>query len=323
MEPLASGKISTLGNARQVQFSGVDFRVCRCTLSGMQVEISEWKEDSAPAAGFYEDVPFEVYCSWPYLNHSVLKQIHRSPAHARLTMDRVTESTEYQIVGQVLHTAILEPHEIGARYAVIPEEEILDGIQGYQRPKSSKKYKAAVKKFSQLNEGKMLVSDEDFSRIVMLSEAIIDLGLLNDKHYHNEVSLVWRDEETGIWCKGRIDRLSMDDDGHPTKILDIKKHDDNRDFSYAIRRFKYHSQLAFYQSGVYSLTGMLPDPHIMKVETSPPFIIHCAPLAARAVQLGWEKNREGMSLLLDCQASGDWPGPECPDSWDLPDSSYF
>ena len=87
--------------------------------------------------------------------------------------DEDDKPVKYQIVGQVLHTAILEPHEIGARYAVIPEEEILDGIQGYQRPKSSKKYKAAVKKFSQLNEGKMLVSDEDFSRIVMQIIVII------------------------------------------------------------------------------------------------------------------------------------------------------
>ena len=91
----------------------------------MPVEIAKWKEGEAPGAGFYEEVPFEVYCSWPYLNHSVLKQIHRSPAHARLTMDKVTETSEYQAIGQVLHTAILEPHEVGARYAIIPEEEIL------------------------------------------------------------------------------------------------------------------------------------------------------------------------------------------------------
>ena len=288
----------------------------------MPVEIAKWKEGEAPGAGFYEEVTFEVYCSWPYLNHSVLKQIHRSPAHARLTMDKVTETSEYQAIGQVLHTAILEPHEIGARYAIIPEEEILAGLQDYARPRSSKKYRNAVKKFSQLNEGKMLVSDEDFSQIVMLSEAVIDLGLMNDRYYRNELSMVWRDEDSGIWCKGRIDRLVMDDKGNPIKMLDVKKHDDGQDFSRAIRRYKYHSQLAFYQSGVYNLTGRMPEAHIMKVETRPPFVIHVAPLAPRAIQLGWELNRYGMKLLMECQESGEWPGPECPAVWDLPDSSY-
>ena len=66
-----------------------------------------------------------------------------------------------------------------------------------------------------------------------------------------EVSMVWEDEGTGAWCKGRIDKLSFE---HAT-IVDYKTTLDASKlvFERSIWNFGYHRQGSFYLRGVQAL----------------------------------------------------------------------
>ena len=293
----------------------------------MELVVEQIKKGSkAPGPGVYSGVSFDDYITWPYINHSLLRHLRRSPAHMKVEMESKAQPTDVQREGTILHELVVEPHLRG-KYLALPEEEILGkipNVEKYKRPKSTKAWKDAVKEFTDKNPEKVIVPKERMQELEEISRRVIEhLVCLKAEKRYNEVSMVWQDEDTGIHCKGRIDQLGVSENGKPCWIFDMKKHDDRCSFQEAIYKRGYHSQMAFYRSGLsYFIDGRMIPVHVMCIETTKPYTIQCAPMSGSCLHMGMGENHDAIFRVSDCIKSGNWPGPESPSEWELPERAY-
>lgn len=173
--------------------------------------------------------------------------------------------------------------------------------------------------------GHVAVLTKTANRAAELADAVLSHpvagGLFPEQPYDAgipEATLVWTDEETGVWCRARLDRLPPVVPGVRMVVPDLKTcdsaHPDACDAS--IARYGYGRQGAHYRAGVMAL-GLDDDPAIVDVfvETKRPYLITVRQLPEvdelgepGALAIGRRQLRKGLRVFADCQASGKWPG---------------
>ena len=125
----------------------------------------------------------------------------------------------------------------------------------------------------------------------------------------NELSLSWHDERTGVACRGRLDRLAIDDAGNPV-IFDIKTTSRTAApaaFGRQAASLDYPIQAWAYNDGYRTLTGVTPTFIFAVVETEEPYLVslNYADEHTLAVgRAGWER---ALDIYVECTASGQWP----------------
>ena len=120
-----------------------------------------------------------------------------------------------------------------------------------------------------------------------------------------ESSLFWRDADTGVMCRARLDWLS-------DKIVDYKTCTDVSPgaIANAIARFGYHVQNAFYQAGAAELDLVDPDEPFLFVfqDKNPPHLVQVVELDDVALKIGYDRMRLALEIYRDCEEAGVWPG---------------
>jgi exodeoxyribonuclease VIII len=132
-----------------------------------------------------------------------------------------------------------------------------------------------------------------------------------------EMSFFWRDAETGIWCKGRVDRF-CEWMGFSV-ILDLKTTTDASpgDFKWQVARQHYHVKAAWYLDGLNAVQKAQRRFIWLAVEKDPPYL--CAlyeppdePGAFSRPDISLQRGRSLYRSLLEryasCEKSGVWPG---------------
>lgn len=223
-------------------------------------------------------------------NFSTLKYMAQSPAHYLYALHTPVKVTPVMEFGTLAHVAGLEPGELQG-YAIWPARR-----QGN-----------AWKAFQADNAGREITTQKDFDRARALAASVhshpdIAPHLADGEA---ELTVLWTDAETGIQCRGRIDwisRLGM--------IADLKTTQDASPdaFGRQVFNFSYHAQAAFYQDGVFAVTGeRLPSglwaaeskaPHVTQAYALPDDVI----AAGRALYRGW------LRRLAECLSADKWPG---------------
>lgn len=278
-----------------------------------------------PKPGLYEDVSFDDYLRWPYVNNSSLKAVLRSPAHyqAYLRQPR-NEPSDALRFGTFAHAGKLEPIHVAARYVVMPafEDQVRreDGTE-FKNPKGSAAYKELVAEFERVNADKELVSQADFDKLCGMLDALRANSRAREYFDHNgpaEVTMVWDDPTTGIRCKGRIDKL----DEVNRRAADLKTTQDAADFSRSISKFGYHRQGAFYVDGLEALTGARHEFCLVAVEKEFHYGVRSAPLSADAIAVGRAEYRKALDRIAACRVKEEWPGYDDPESWTLPPRAF-
>jgi hypothetical protein len=267
--------------------------------------------------GIYPDVPFADYCAWDAVNASRLSRMLISPAHYLTPSGETTPALRF---GQLAHNGVLEPTALAERYAVLPDYHLdADNRTAAGEPtqsKATKYYKAKAAEFLAVNAGRERVSREEYARMKALVSSIaadrFARHVING-HGPCELSLLWTDDQTGLRCKARIDKVSG------AFLVDLKTTKDIAAFAKSIARYGYHRQLAHYQAGYAAITGELLTPWIVAVESDPPHCVLAAPLSEVAVMQGETERRRLLAKVRQCQEQRDWPGPPAPDEWDLPE----
>lgn len=123
-----------------------------------------------------------------------------------------------------------------------------------------------------------------------------------------EVSMVWRDDVTGVLLRGRIDYLT-EYRGVPIAV-DYKttaSSADPRSWRYEAKKYHYPMQDPWYREGLERITG---DPHgfvFVVQEKTAPYLVSVVELDDDAREVGTLRNLNARSLFADCHASGDWP----------------
>lgn len=119
-----------------------------------------------------------------------------------------------------------------------------------------------------------------------------------------EQTLIWQDNETGIWCRARLDWLA---DHH---IVDLKTTVDASPeaIQKAIWTYRYHQQRGWYVDGHRAVLGGEPEFHFIFQAKTPPYLITVVELDDLTAHIGDARNHRARHIYADCQRTGHWPG---------------
>jgi hypothetical protein len=271
--------------------------------------------------GVYPGVSFDTYAIWPAANHSVLRHFDKTPAHAYYKWTHQQESTEFQGLGHLIHEAVLEPALFRSRGPVVAPK--VD-----RRTTVGKETWAA---FEKQHAGRTIITANQMEALRGIQQSISGHASAREALYGfgtNELSIIWIDPETGVLCKGRIDRFC--EIGTQPVILDLKSisraastHQAER----SVNEYGYHQQAAFYLRGLDTLVP--PEPGVTRqfvwlfCETEPPYCVRLFQAEDAALDLGRREMDSYLAAYAHCAEVKEWPGwPEGVDLLGLPASVY-
>lgn len=247
----------------------------------------------------------EAYHSGPGISKShlddIAPELGMTPKHywhRHINPDYVRpEETDATRLGTAIHTALLEPDDLG--------KTVIRGLD-LQRRSTADKY--AWAEFEQKNQGKLILKAQDFDRVVQIRDAIMRHPFVGPliRRGKSEQSFYTIDRETGLLVKCRPDY--MDDAGE--FILDVKSTESasTAAFGKSIANYRYDVQPPWYEDILTNLYGERPKYWIfLAIEKDAPFC--CNPIYATddMRRIGREKARRDLDLIAHCQATGQWP----------------
>lgn len=259
--------------------------------------------------GLYRDVPFEEYLSWPCVHHSDLVLFNKSAAHVREAMLHPRAGTKAQEFGQAYHTAILEPGRFAKEYIA----GISTDSDGNKIDRRTKAGKEAWAEFEKNSRGMRILDPADYEMLIGMQRRIWrhpSVKELLSAPGHSEVSIVWVDEETGLKCKARLDRVAVYG-GYPY-LVDLKTTDrdaSERGVTSTIARYSYHQQAGMYHAG---MEVLFPGPYrkfaFVFQEKTRPYEPSVNDLDDVALAQGKSQFRKHLRRFKECLDSGEWPG---------------
>jgi hypothetical protein len=243
-----------------------------------------------------DDISIEDYhADRSCVSTTVLKAALRSPQYCRHLLLNGVAQTDAMRMGTAYHMRVLEPAAYKWAYAVAPDID--------RRTKPYKEFVIA-------NAGREILTHD---------EAVAIEGMAAATHAHptahelleqglKEVTLIWQDEETGLWIKIRPDCLNA---GLDTGVcLDLKKtaNASKRAFSRDCRKFDYDVQAAVYAHVLRKVFGRDFDFAFFACEDTAPYgaALYGAPDSMLAE--GQRRMRLALNTIARCQQNGIWPG---------------
>lgn len=249
--------------------------------------------------GLHPGLSYEQYAAIPAVRHSFLKLFDSSAKHAREEMLNPRESSEAQEIGIATHAALLEPEQFKRDYVVAP---VCD--------RRTNAGKAAWKDFENVHAGKTILEAHEYNTMTALIQCMREHPLASQllaAPGHNEATIVWTDSETGIRCKGRLDRLALWLGW--SVVLDLKTCANAKAerFFWTIKDMHYDSQAAFYLDG---LNAIQPAErrHITLAAQKKPTDVVCYEITDKSLERGRQLYRGWLAAYRRCMDSGKWPG---------------
>ena len=243
------------------------------------------------------------YNQLPAVRRSDLLLLRRSPKHLEYSksLDGLQPPTPAMIFGSACHKYVLEGADaFNTEYAVAPNVD-----------KRTKQGKEEWEIFKLENEGKEVISPDDFEQIRDMKRALREhptaMTLLSGEH---EQTYVWTDTETGEECKIRLDCLT-EWRGRPV-IVDYKTVSSCEDgvFDRECRKYGYKIQAGMYTEGLLVATNFITDAGFMFVcqEKTPPYAVRVYECDPSFVSQGNRQFHELLRYYHMCRESGNWPG---------------
>lgn len=234
---------------------------------------------------------FADYVRRPGVNSSLLKEMRRSPKRYRFRAANPIEDTTRLALGRITHTAVFEPDRLAIDYAVFP---------GARR--AGKEWDT----FCAANRGRTIVKLDEYATALSMRDAVRGHPVAGPLLASGkpEQTVTWKDEETGLDCKGRIDWMcgtSAFCDLKTTSDIDADR------FGALATRMGYHGQMAFYRAGLLA-NGLELDAKLIAVEADEPHDVAVFALDDDAIYAGEEMWRDALRRVANCQAQGVWPG---------------
>lgn len=232
------------------------------------------------------------------VNYSLLKHFDRSPAHVREQELRPKEATDAMALGTAIHCAVLEPKKFATKYVVAPT---VDG-----RTKAGKE---AMAEFTTASVGKSMIGSEEMEVVRFISESMCETArTLLSSPGRNEFAAVWTDPETGLRCKGIIDRLTTYLGW--TVIVDIKTCQNASAWAFkgSVAKYKYHEQAAFYLHGLDCLAPAQRRFLWVAIETERPYGVAVYEPDEETLEEGRKLYRQHLRMYAECKSNNTWPG---------------
>lgn len=287
------------------------------------IETPETESDPTipPAPGIYTDAIAEDYHFWNACNASRLKYMDRSAKYCRYRIRNQTKPTPAMLFGTACHFAVLEPGKFDTRYAVAGRCSADLKTTGKRCTKQGRYYvdgewycgtpSHAPESFDG-DDGDMryTLTQSEYDRTDLIRSAVhshpFASSLLNAPGVVAEASMVWKDELTGLTCKGRPDLydaergylvdLKFTRDAHPSRIEKF------------VASNSLHIQMAFYTEGLCALDVKIERQFVIAVEPEAPHEVCVYECSADMIPDGHEHVRRLRGEYAACVESCKWPG---------------
>lgn len=278
-------------------------------------------------SGVYPFLDPEEYHNDPAVGSSGIKQLNISPARywflSPRNPNRVTKKdTPALRFGKAYHAMRLEPKNFPAYVAVEPEEWPTKAVCGVSQEEQKRRFK-------EYNAHKTIITRTQYELMDQMF-----YGLQARPEHLNalrggvpECSIFWRDEETGIMCKIRVDMFA------PGWISDLKTimSIEDKNLRYEFPKRGYDVSGAMYMQGMMELKKMItagykmPDPftpafvdefmqskqqHFCFVfqEKEVPFITRLWRMTSWSAEVGYSKYRKGLYIYHEHKDNENpWP----------------
>lgn len=138
-------------------------------------------------------------------------------------------------------------------------------------------------------------------------------ALLDPTRGRAEQTLVWRDDEFGVWRRALLDYLPDPREGRRMIVADYKTTQSGApgDVPRAMHGYGYHQQMDWYLAGVKAL-GLHGDrdPACVLIfqEKTAPYLISIFQPDQSALDIAHTRNRKALDVYRECTETGMWPG---------------
>lgn len=273
----------------------------------------------APKPGIYRDIAADKYHRWDAMHSTLLKVVRtQTPAHALEYQQNPPEETNAMKVGTALHLAVLEPETF--------ENQVILGLDHNRRGNANQEAWALFEKKA-AKQKKIWLTGEQYAHCEAMAEAVRAnpraMQFLDDaiSPGMNEVSMVWKDPETGLKCKSRVDRLCRWKQKH-NAIVDVKTtagYTPPTDFQPAmggastsrleqqIGAYGYDMQSMFYEGGAKVLAPADYRFFFIFVEKTPPYAVHTVEPTIEMMAEGQDKVRMALRRWAKCVKEKKYP----------------
>lgn len=243
--------------------------------------------------------PADVYHakSVDYLSSHQLIDFIRCPwgYHKRRTSVTPEKEETAFLVGRAAHSLILEGREVY-------ENEFAVG--GPVNPNTGKPFGPTTKKFiewAQSQDRPVLPADKA-EMIETMREAVdrseLAKELLNNGRAEGVVRTNYRD----VPCQIRVDWFNPD-----YGIVDLKTCDDLDFFQFDAKKYRYHNQMAFYQSVLHAFSGEILPVYLVGVEKKEPFRCGVWQALRETLDNARGENEAAIERLQKARETDVWP----------------
>ena len=256
-----------------------------------------------PEIGIHQGIPAEEYHQGPGVSQTSVKRAMKySLYHARdaLLNPLEGEKADHFATGTATHTVLLEPH--------LFHDQVIEGLPIDRRSNANK---ARHAEFAAANEGRIILTPKEYAKPKGMAAGVMRnkrAAALLKAPGLTELSFVWKDEETGLLCRGRADRYCRFEDTNI--VADIKTHAgrcDVESIEKAIGKCGYDVQAAFYLDGLNVLEPAERRFIYIFCEKTPPYSCRLFEASDDMIQHGRAKYRKGLKLWAEADRTGVWP----------------
>lgn len=270
------------------------------------------------AKGAYPDISNEDYhrnpllLPEPSLSSSGIKTLlTKSPRHywwdSVMNPNRAPESDKpHLVVGKAIHDALLLPerwnndehfHTVPDGFVAAHSVKWADYIPSYRKA---------------VRMGKSIIPESDVAKVNrMVAEVAKDeLATALLMSGTPEMTLVWQDHLTGVWCRARPDVLP----DLRAIVPDVKSSIDGSPeaFEKSADKFRYLHSAAFYLDGLNAVFGEEERRFVfIVIEKSEPFTVTIYQADEGDIELARMENRRAINLFAECLKRGTdieaWP----------------
>jgi len=209
------------------------------------------------------------------------------------------KQSEAMLRGSLLHMRVLEPQRLEATTIISPK---------FDRRTTRGKALSADFEVRCALQGRTPIEQQMAAQIDGMAKAIEQNELsraLMSGEGANEKTIAWRDDESFVACKARMDRVTDE------LVIDLKTCEAANPFAFAKSAafYGYHRQAAHYLAGEQMASGKLKRFVFVAVSSEAPYQTACYELAEAAIERGRFENSESLRNLAACYEHGDWSDP--------------
>lgn len=278
-------------------------------------DFTKIRPEDCELTGMWAGVSEETYFRLPGYNKSRLYTLVKGTANKfkweTENPDRV--ASKAMKLGTAAHVAVLEPARFPELYARSPDPPCENSNGELKWDRRLKAHRQAWIDAQLAAGGRELLKPDDFDAATGIAKAVHGHVYAHDyiTNGFTEVAVQWRDAETALLCKARLDlwvpsaRFFLDIKTCLCANFDI--------FGRDAYKYGYHMQMAQYQEGVKAVSGYPPDeiqdPRMLAIENKPPFDLLLYYWPPDKLELGrYALHNIALPKLMTSLASGVWPG---------------